>query len=195
MYFNGEQYGDHTTPHARKLPWEKIPRHIILEKPRYNHDDMMPSTPSSSNNDYSPNPSLQSAMSGVNFNRSGVSQWGQGTGFFNDLDKLQREFTGPEKASPLTAAAIREEKLKHRQELKAGYARGESTVKTRLRAAAYTAGGTDYFKLFRFYDRDNSGHICQVRNFFSLKLVLNNSTRTSINVSRSIEVYNTLNTL
>ena len=26
MYFNGEPFGDHTTPHARKLPWEKSPR-------------------------------------------------------------------------------------------------------------------------------------------------------------------------
>lgn len=67
----------------------------------------------------------------------------------------------------LTNKAISQYKSKNRKELTLGNKRGEITVKTKLRAAAYTAGGTNYKKLFRFYDRDNNGTICQ-KEFMSL---------------------------
>ena len=39
-------------------------------------------------------------------------------------------------------------------------------VKRKMRAAAYTVGGVDYAKLFRHYDRDNSGDL-EVDEFMS----------------------------
>ncbi len=62
------------------------------------------------------------------------------------------------------------------------------TVKTRLRAAAYTAGGVDYDKLFRFYDRDNSGTIC-VNEFMSLVRKDGKVTRTMMTDDQLLDVY------
>ena len=39
-------------------------------------------------------------------------------------------------------------------------------VKRKMRAASYTVGGVDYAKLFRHYDRDNSGDL-EVEEFMS----------------------------
>ena len=42
MYFNGEPYGNHNTPHARKLPWEKKPKVINQPSTIIQLDEMMP---------------------------------------------------------------------------------------------------------------------------------------------------------
>ena len=75
--------------------------------------------------------------------------------------------SSPNTTRELTEEAIREAKIKHCEELRHGMERGVVTVKTRLRAAAYTAGGTDYERLFRFYDRNNDGSISK-SEFISL---------------------------
>jgi Ca2+-binding EF-hand superfamily protein len=64
---------------------------------------------------------------------------------------------GRTKTSPIKTTPRRHEKRRSmtREMLKNPLA----MIKQKIRAAAYTAGGTDYFKLFRYYDRDNSGHI------------------------------------
>ena len=169
MYFNGEPYGDHTTPHARTLPWERPPKVIAapVRKPLFN-DDMMPSSRPAFDDEFR-NPSLRSAINGIS--NGPQSRYGQAMNLEYDVAKLNGHRdsspSSPNTTRELTEEAIREAKIKHCEELRHGMERGVVTVKTRLRAAAYTAGGTDYERLFRFYDRNNDGSISK-SEFISL---------------------------
>ena len=170
MYFNGVPFGDHTTPHQRALPWEKAPKVTApFQRRPYNPppslDDMMP-------HQTSPTVYHRGGYGNQVHEAYDRARW-QG----NETTTLRPDSPPPSKTShfllethspnELTDKAISQYKSTHRKELAQGNKRGEITVKTKLRAAAYTAGGTNYKKLFRFYDRDNNGTICQ-KEFMAL---------------------------
>eukprot|EP00946_MAST-07B_sp_MAST-7B-sp1_P003727 g3727.t1 len=69
----------------------------------------------------------------------------------------------------------------------------EKKVRSKLRAAAYTAGGIDWHRLFRHYDRDNSGDI----GFVEFKRLLRSDAKIPVSQLPDVDVralYNMIDT-
>ena len=69
----------------------------------------------------------------------------------------------------------------------------EKKVRSKLRAAAYTAGGIDWHRLFRHYDRDNSGEI----GFVEFRRLLRSDAKIPVSQLPDVDVralYNAVDT-
>ena len=166
MYFNGSPYGNHSTPHSRKLPWEKEPRVI--------HECSSPSFEllGSLNQKLSP-----ATVSGTSTFEDHLRRLEFEADDMLDSDTMDRQEDDYKRHlhlhlqqqamyqanhhihKSLTESAKLNYKKQENVRAKEHRSRNGMTLRTKLRASAYTAGGTDYRKLFRFLDTDNSGFL------------------------------------
>ena len=226
MYFNGEPYGDHGTPHARKLPWEKTQTRETYVRRRLGQagaaqpnavvayqeecDDAKFRKPYTRNNrtrgfDEADRQGTAAHWLAVHSSwQPGEARVGEGDDMLDsdddDLEKeykqhlqlhlnQQRRFAEDARShKSLTESAKHKFRQREKIEARDHRSRNGITLRTKLRASAYTAGGIDYRKLFRFLDLDNSGQIDE-REFISLCRKSGKVVRTQVTDEELLDVF------